>query len=204
MIEPRPHTDAEFRTVFRQPAKQASRKLAPTQARPRSRRLLRFSQLITLAVLVAGIAWFFTLRPVVLGGPASYIVVSGVSMEPTYHDGDMVVLRKSSDYALGTIVAYRVPEGDVGAGSLVIHRVIGRDDEGYITQGDNRKGEDLWRPQESDIVGEAWLHMPGFGRLLAKFRSPLPLAIFAGGFTVYFVLTWGKPSKKNGARVERG
>ncbi len=192
----------EWRPTFRSGFQPVTEAQLPTLGdyveprRERPRRRFRISYLVTIAVLIVGVAWFFTLRPVSLGGPASYIVVSGVSMEPTYHDGDLVVLQTKDAYLPGDIVAYHVPEGEVGAGKLVIHRVIGSDDEGYITQGDNRKGEDLWRPQQSDVVGKSWLHLPGFGSLLAKFRAPLPLALFAGGFTVYFILTLGKPSKK--------
>lgn len=193
----------EWRPTFRsgmQPVTEAQTPALGDYIEPRRRRSgrrFRLSHLVTIAILVAAVAWFFTLRPVSLGGPAAYIVVSGVSMEPTYHDGDLVLLLQKDRYVPGDIVAYRVPEGDVGAGKLVIHRVIGSDEKGYITQGDNRKSKDLWRPQQSDVVGKSWLHLPGFGSLLAKFRSPLPLALFAGAFTVYFVLTWGKPSKKD-------
>ena len=125
-----------------------------------------------------------TLRPTLLGGPTSYVTVSGVSMEPTYHQADLVVLRKHSSYQKGDIIAYRIPAGNVGAGSLIIHRVVGEDGEGYITKGDNRKSEDMWRPQQSDIVGQAWLRLGAGGKVLSLLREPLPLATFASMVTV--------------------
>jgi signal peptidase I len=60
-------------------------------------------------VFVAALtAWFFTLRPGSLGGPATYVLVRGISMEPTYHDGDLVVIRRSSSYRVSDIVAYNL------------------------------------------------------------------------------------------------
>jgi signal peptidase I len=196
MIEPRPHTDAEFRSIFSDKnLRDARPRLSATQKRPRPRRLVRWSQLLTVIVLIGAIAWFFTLRPTVLGGSASYVMVSGVSMKPLYQNGDVVILQTKREYHTGDIVAYHVPAGEVGAGSLVIHRIVGSDDKGLITKGDNRKGEDLWRPQQSDVIGKAWIHLPRLGKPLSVLHAPLPLAAVAAAFTVYFVLTFNGPKK---------
>jgi len=156
---------------------------------------LRYAAL--LATLVVGLLWFFLLRPGSLGGPASYVIVSGVSMQPTYQSGDLVVMRRSSSYAAGDIIAYRVPKGEQGEGSLIIHRIVARDEKGYITKGDNRAANDLWRPSVDDIAGQAWLHLPGAGTIVARLKAPLPLATIAATFAVYLVLSTGsKQSKK--------
>jgi signal peptidase len=152
---------------------------------------------VTALALVAAAVWFFSFRPVVLGGPASYVMVSGISMEPLYHNGDMVILRTQSHYEPGDIIAYKVPADDIGAGHLVIHRIVGSDEKGLITKGDNRKGEDLWRPQDSDVIGKAWIHLPGLGKPLSLLHAPLPLAALAGAFTFYFVLTFSRPKRRS-------
>jgi predicted dehydrogenase len=100
-------------------------------------------------------------------------------MEPTYETGDLVLTRRRASYDVGDIVAFRV-EG----GAQVIHRIVGRDGDRYLTQGDNREQPDHWSPTASEIVGAAWLHLPGAGHLLSTLREPLPfsLAVLAGAF----------------------
>ena len=154
----------------------------------RSRQKL-LGRIATGVLVILGVVWFFTLRPTLLGGSTSYVTVSGVSMEPTYHQGDLVILRKLGSYAKGDIIAYHIPLGNVGAGSLVIHRVVGQDAQGYITKGDNRNSEDMWRPQESDIVGRAWVHIANGGSVVAYLREPFPIATIAAILTIYVVLS---------------
>jgi len=156
----------------------------------RVRRLGRL--LFTLAFFAAVAAWAVLLSPRFVGGPGSYVLVSGTSMEPLLHNGDVVVARERSSYEVGDVVAYRVPEGEAGAGAIVIHRVIGGDANGYLLQGDNRTGRDLWRPKRSDVVGEMWFSVPRAGLYLAILRAPLPLAIAAALF-VFFLVVTAKP-----------
>jgi signal peptidase I len=117
-------------------------------------------------------------------------------MEPTYYDGDLVVMRRTHDYTKGDIVAYSVPKGEPGAGAMVIHRIVGGDSKGFITRGDNGNGNDPWRPTDSEIAGEQILHVSAAGRILAQLRAPLVVAILAAAFTVYFVLTSGNSRNK--------
>ena len=133
-----------------------------------------------LVVVVIVTAWFALLRPTGLGGPATFIIVSGNSMEPTYSDGDLVVLHKASEYTSGDIVAYPMMT-HFDTGRLVIHRVVGHDAEGIITQGDNRETEDPWRPTNEDIRGAAWLHIPKLGSYMAWLQQPNHLGGLAAG-----------------------
>jgi signal peptidase I len=131
----------------------------------------------TAVLLAAVVAWVFLLRPQFLGGPAAYVLVSGISMEPTLHNGDLVLAHRQSRYRVGDTVVYRVPEGDTGAGSLIIHRIVGGSAAaGWIVQGDNKDVPDLWRPRSSEVVGAMWVSVPGAGTVLARTTSPFALA----------------------------
>jgi len=135
----------------------------------------------TLILIGVTTAWFGLLAPRFMGGPASYVMVSGTSMEPSLSTGDLVVARRQAEYRVGDVVAYRVPEGEVGEGQVVIHRIIGGSAGlGYVLQGDNRDTPDLWRPHPDDIDGKLWFVIPGAGRWALFLRAPFVLALIAG------------------------
>jgi signal peptidase I len=148
--------------------------------------------LVALAVVLAG--WALVLRPQSLGGPAGYVLVSGTSMEPKYHTGDMVLVLRQSHYAVGDVIAYRVPKGDVAAGAQVIHRIIGGNaTTGFVVQGDNRSAPDVWRPRPSDIVGAKTLRIPNAIVVLQYLRSPFVLALLAACFVFVRVFSRDEP-----------
>jgi len=150
----------------------------------------------TVALVAVGAAWLLLFRPTFLGGPATYVMVSGVSMEPTLDSGDLVLVRQQRHYSSGDIVVFRVPKGEPGEGAAVVHRIVGGSpDEGFVMQGDNKQGPDPWRPTKDDVVGKLWFSAPGASRFLAVFQSPLPLAVLASGVAVFLVLV-GKGEKK--------
>jgi signal peptidase len=164
---------------------------------PAVRRVL--GRAFTIAFFAAVAAWAVLLSPSFVGGPASYVLVSGESMEPLLSSGDVAIARERSSYAAGDIVAYRVPKGEAGAGAIVIHRIVGGDASGYVLKGDNRTGEDLWRPTEGDVLGEMWFSVPRAGFYLLKLRSPLALASLGALFAFFLVVT-AKPRRRATAR----
>jgi signal peptidase I len=148
-------------------------------------------------LLVLGLVPVFW--PATLGGQVSYVMVSGTSMEPGLHDGDLVAMRSKATYEVGETIAYRIPEGDAGAGNMVIHRIVDGDGTtGYVTQGDNRDSVDLWRPTDGDVLGVQWVHLPGAGNLMASMRAPVPLAAASAAIVVVLVL-WPSPKARRKA-----
>jgi len=147
------------------------------------------------------LVWFLVLRPGFLGGPASYIIVAGASMEPTLSSGDLAVAQQQAGYQEGDIVAFHVPKGQPGEGRIVIHRIVGgTTEEGYIVQGDNKDEPDVWRPTANDIVGRMWFSVPRGGLYILFLRQPIVLGAVAGLLGMLFVLSGGEgsPQKKNG------
>lgn len=163
----------------------------PVLRRPRGRDL-------PLLLAIGGfVAWFVLLGPSAIGGPATYVFVSGTSMEPTLQTGDLVVVRSAEAYASGDIIAFLVPEGNPAAGGFVIHRIVGGSStEGFTTQGDNRLDIDSWRAMSGDIVGEAWIVLPGAGPYLTWLRNPAVFASLAAGFTVFTILLGAGDGRK--------
>jgi signal peptidase len=163
-----------------------------TAAEPRPRRatLTRVANAAGLLLVLASIVfWAMFLRPQSLGGPAGYVLVSGKSMLPRYHTGDLVLVEKRAHYHVGEVIAYHVPKGDPMAGAQVIHRIIGGDAQhGFVVQGDNRTAPDVWRPKPSDIVGAKVMRFPNAVVVLQFLRSPLSLALMAACFVFLRVL----------------
>lgn len=173
------------------------------QARKRGlgRRLLRICSL-ALAVAVVAL-WIIALRPVSIGGPAAYVIVAGHSMEPTLRTGDLAIALEQSSYAVGDIVVYRIPEGEPGAGTQVIHRIVGGSSAGgFVVKGDGKEGIDPWRPKAEDVVGKLRVLAPRAGWALIFLRTPPGLGLVAGLTTllVFLALTGGahKPPRRGG------
>ena len=175
-------------------------------AAPTRRRVAWGSVLTWLLILGAVAGWTAFLRPASLGGSAGYVIVSGESMEPMMHTGDLAIVRRQPTYANGDVVAYRIPESDVGGGMLVIHRVIGGSpEEGLVLQGDNREHPDTWRPKDEDVVGSLQVYIPNAGTALFLLRTPLVLGTAAGLLGFWFIVLRGddeKPAPAEEGEVE--
>lgn len=148
-----------------------------------NRRVMRAGLLLLLAV-AAWLSW-----PQSLGGRIAYIRVDGHSMDPTYGNGDLAVVRSQRSYTIGDPVTYRIPKGEFGAGARVIHRIIGGDGiHGFVTKGDNRTIADQWRPRTSDVVGRVVTHVSGAGDRIATLATPVNLGGLLAGITVTMML----------------
>lgn len=77
--------------------------------------------------------------PLQFGGQTAYVIVSGNSMKPVFHRGDLAILRTATDYQSGDIVTYRHPT--IGP---VIHRIISQDGDRFIFKGDHNTWTDAY------------------------------------------------------------
>ena len=161
---------------------------------------LAIAKLACLSGAVAACLWFCL--PQSLGGRADWVLVSGTSMLPRLHTGDLVLVERRSSYHVGEVVAYRVPKGQVGAGYVVIHRIIGGNGRtGWTMKGDNRSAPDLWYPTNRDVLGAKLLPIPDAWFVLRILHMPLLLGLFAG-FGAFFLIALGGDEKSDAADAE--
>lgn len=144
-------------------------------------------RLIFMALVVA---WAIFLRPTSLGGAASYVLVRGDSMQPTFENGDFLVAYGADSYQVGEVVAYRVPDDEVGAGHLIVHRISAGSAGGYTMTGDNNPASDPWLIAPSNIAGHVVARLPAVGLILGFALQP----VVAGGIAASLVVMYGVAS----------
>ncbi len=102
-------------------------------------------------------------------GFGAAVVLSG-SMEPVLEINDVIIVRETGSYEVGDIVVYQ------SGNTLIVHRVVGRNGETVITQGDaNNVADD---PIEiGAIKGEVIAHIPGVGLAVHALKNPVGILI---------------------------
>ena len=145
-----------------------------------SRRRLTPGFLSAIALAGVAAAWLL-FAPVQVGGQAAYAIISGNSMEPGLHRGDLVVLRRTSDYQVGDIATYRHPT--LGP---VIHRIVAVSDGRFTFKGDNNTWLDSYQPTQAEMIGRFWLYAPSAGRIVEQVRQPWAAALLValGGLAI--------------------
>lgn len=171
----------------------------PERRGSRARRRAIQAVSLTLVLIVAG-AWLALLRPSSLGGPATYVIVAGDSMRPTLQSGDLVVAFEQDSYTAGDVIVYRVPAAEPGAGTHIVHRIVGGSaGTGFLVKGDSREHADYSRPRTEEIVGKMRLSVPSVGSVLVFLRTPAGIALIAGLTTLLIALgVSAGPSRKTG------
>ena len=121
------------------------------------------SIVVLLAVLLAGVR---------LVGLTPYTVLSG-SMEPNYHVGSVVYVKKVDPASLkvGDAITYRL------AGSTIVtHRIVDIQGEdisslGFRTKGDANNGVDGTLVEKSAVIGTPVFSIPNLGFLAAHLQT---------------------------------
>ncbi|MGZ4248790.1 MAG: signal peptidase I [Solirubrobacteraceae bacterium] len=155
------------------------------------------SGLFTAAfVALAIVAWLY-LAPTQIGGTTRYVVTSGISMEPTFHTGDLALVRPADQYRIGQVVAYHSTLLHV----TVLHRIVAQRGGRYFFKGDNNHFIDPTHPTRNELIGALWLRVPHGGRVLAWLHSPLTAAVLTG-FAALLVLSafGGRQRRRNGRK----
>lgn len=132
----------------------------------------RLLRVVVVAVTVGTAIAALGAAAVITTGRAALVVTHGVSMEPTYEHGDLVVVLRREAYQTGEVAAYE------RSGHVVLHRIIGRNADGLLLQGDNNASVDPVRPTDRQLIGRAALHLPSVGTWLERLTSPPALAAY--------------------------
>ena len=96
-------------------------------------------------------------------GFGNAVIVTG-SMEPTIVPGDIVLIQKRQNYAVGDIVTYQ-------SASPITHRIVEKTESGYITQGDanNTRDDEI---ASSRIIGKVVKIIPKAGNVVLFLQNP--------------------------------
>lgn len=78
------------------------------------------------------------------------------------NQGDIMMLKRGEDIETGDIIVFN------GRGNPIIHRVVEKKENGYITKGDNNLIQD---GLTNDIVGEAFFRVPYLGWIKIGFNG---------------------------------
>ncbi len=105
----------------------------------------------------------------------SYATISTDSMEPTIMIGDFLVYKKEKIYSINDIVVYM--HGDIS----ITHRIVGIENDLYITKGDNNDIVDEVSLDNSDIIGKVIYQNSDLSILLVRAIS---LCVFIFGIVI--------------------
>ena len=125
--------------------------------------------LIALPVIV--MFWLLAAPPS-LGGSLSYVITHGVSMEPSLHEDDLVIVKTASSYKVGDAVAYYNHE----LKTVVLHRIVDIDGGRFVFKGDNNDFLDSFHPSSADLIGKQLLVIGGGGKGLKPLSSAYGLS----------------------------
>lgn len=93
------------------------------------------------------------------------VVLSG-SMEPELSVGDLIIVVKADDYAVGDVIVFQSGQ------SAVVHRIVSIDGEDVVTQGDANNAADEPINVKS-IKGRVKTSIPGVGYVVSMVKTPI-------------------------------
>lgn len=112
------------------------------------------------------------------------VVLSG-SMEPAIHTGSVVVIKPEPSYQVGDVITFGV---DNRERIPVTHRIIGREGNRFVTQGDANDNIDPGTVAPREIIGAVQFSVPYLGYVLEFTKTPLGFWTLIIGPAVLVVL----------------
>jgi signal peptidase I len=132
---------------------------------------------MTMRKLVLGLAAtaLLTVAVAFATGSVALVTTYGNSMAPRITAGDLVVVRDSSSYAVGDVVAY----SSADLHRVILHRVVSVDGGRYTFRGDHNDFNDPERPTTKQLIGTDLLRIPQGGIWLHRLTQPIALGLLA-------------------------
>lgn len=162
------------------------------------------SVVVLLAVLLVGVR---------LVGFTPYTVLSG-SMEPTYHVGSIVYVKKVDVTTLkvGDPITFRLTNNVIATHRIIEIHGEGTPDLGFRTQGDANETVDGITPAEN-VIGKVYFSIPYLGYVSNFVQKPKGLFIVVGTCVAVLIIStlidviFSKPEKpepENGEEENNG
>lgn len=127
-------------------------------------------------------------------GIGAAVVLSG-SMEPELEINDVIIVRETDSYEVGDIVVYQSGQ------TLIVHRIIVKDGETIITQGDANNAADA--PIEICAVkGKVIARVPGLGPVVNALKTPAGILIMLIAAFALAELSFRKEREKGEKELE--
>jgi signal peptidase len=146
---------------------------------PTKRRRLKLAMLV-LVIVSAAYGLLVGMR-VALGTEYPVLVVDGMSMNPTYYAGDLLVVQSIPDTRCIEVHDVIVFHDPYNWDKLILHRVVDvsalNDQLIFRTQGDNNDYADPWQVQEEHIAGRVLQKIPYVGSVVTAIRSPYGMGV---------------------------
>lgn len=140
----------------------------------RTKSVLKY--LLLIMVIYASFYVFLFSLKFFLGSEYPLVVVEGVSMEPTFYDGDLLLVKGVEDkrtIEISQIIVFYQP---YNRERLIVHRVveqiISSTKVEFETKGDNNNVRDQWRVREIDVIGVVVGRVPAIGSVILIIQSP--------------------------------
>ena len=128
-------------------------------------------------------------------GYGAAVVLSG-SMEPSIMIDDLIIVTAQDDYREDDVVVYQ------SGSMLVVHRIIQRQPDTVITQGDANNAPDA--PVRVEMIkGKVVAVIPGAGSIARLLKSPAATITLIGGALALNELTLRREKKKDEDELEQ-
>lgn len=75
--------------------------------------------------------------------------VESNSMAPNFNKEDLIIIKEEKEYEVGDIITFKNLDG-----IYVTHRIIEKDENGFITKGDNNNTKDDEKVTKEQICGK--------------------------------------------------